>query len=153
MSNPTPEQFSRLRKHFDGSEPFMVHGCKVRGGPHSGNRIRATNPPEWATNHRLTRQVLLRAFPKLDSNKTQERRALLWLEIIYNFYRRGLPASYVAMELFSDEGRKKRPWLQSANPQKYVEDTVRRIARVAAGLRTTGKPRTNTKGRPKTIRL
>jgi hypothetical protein len=32
---------------------------------------------------------------------------------------------------------------------KQVEDTIRRIRKAAAGLRTTGKPRTNTRGRPK----
>jgi hypothetical protein len=152
MSNPTPEQFSRLRKSFDGNDQFM-HGCSIGGNPHSGNRQRAMNPPEWSVNNKLVREVLLRAFPKMETNRTQERRALLWLEIIYDFYRRGLPSTKIAMELFSDEGRKKRPWLRSSNPEKYVEDTVRRITRVAAGLRTTGKPRTNNKGRPKIVRL
>jgi hypothetical protein len=152
MSNPTREQFSALRGSVDGNDNFM-RGSAVFGNPHSGNRLRNTRTPIWALNDRMLRQVLLRAFPKMETNRTQERRALLWLEIIYNFYRRGLPSRKIAMELFSDEGRKKRPWLRSANPEKYVEDTVRRITRVAAGLRTTGKPRTKNKGRPKSIRL
>jgi len=153
MSNPTPEQFEQLRRRFDGSDQFM-RGCSVSGNPRSGNRMRAMNPPAWAVNDRLLRQVLLRAFPELNSNKTQYCRALLWLEVIYNLYRLGLPANDIAMELFSDPGLRKRPWLRrSANPEKYVENTIRRINKVAAGLRTTGKPRTNTRGRPKTIRL
>lgn len=153
MSNPTPEQFEQLRRRFDGSDQFM-RGCSIGGNPRSGNRIRAMNPPEWAVNDKLLQQVLLRAFPKLHSKKTEERRALLWLEVVYNFYRLGLPARDIAMELFSVYGLRKRPWLRlSANPEKYVENTIRRITKVAAGLRTTGKPRTNKKGRPRIIRL
>ena len=108
------------------------------------------NPPEWAVNNDLLRQVLLRSFPRMWTNETQLRRALLWMEIIYLFFRRGLPAKAVAMRLFNnDYAEEKRPWLASANPEKYIEDTVRRIRRTATGLRSTGKPRSNTKGRPK----
>jgi len=153
MSNPTTPEFEQLRRRFDGSDQFM-RGCSIGGNPRSGNKIRAMKPPQWAVNDRLLQQVLLRAFPKLHSNKTQERRALLWLEVIYNFYRCGLPANQIALELFSVYGLRKRPWLRlSTNPEKYVENTIRRITKVAAGLRTTGKPRTNTRGRPKIIRL
>ena len=85
---------------------------------------------------KLHREVMLRAFPKMETNERQRQRALLWLEIIILFFRRGKPARYVAGELFSDEGRKKRPWLRSTNQEKYVEDTIRRIRRTAAGRRT-----------------
>jgi len=154
VSNPTPEQFSELRKHyFDGGDQIM-RGLSIGGSPRSGNRIRAVNPPEWAVNNDLLREVLLRAFPKLETNETQYRRAILWVEIIHRFFRCGHPASLVAMELFSEEGLAKRPWLRaSSNPEKYVENTVRRMRRIAAGLRGTGKPRRGARGRPTHIKF
>src|SRR5262252_2162673 len=99
MSNPTREQFSELRKrYFDGGDQIM-RGVSVGGNPHSGNRIRGMNPPEWAVNNRLLQQVLLRAFPKMDTNSTQRKRAGQWTLIICMFHRRGLSANRVGMEL------------------------------------------------------
>jgi hypothetical protein len=141
MGNPTPSELKQLRKRFfDGSDQFM-NGSAVFGkaGPHHDKRIanmHLTDP--WAFDDEQMRLLFQRAFPNINTKretKTQHKRALQWMNIIYRWFRRGQTASRVARAMGTNA--------------KQVEDTIRRIRKAAAGLRTTGKPRTNTRGRPK----
>ena len=48
-----------------------------------------------------------------------------------------------------ETSKRKLRYLDVGNETKKIEDTIRRIRKAASGLRTTGKSRTNTLGRPK----
>jgi len=140
MGNPTPTEFEQLRKSFDGSDKYM-RGAAIFGkaGGHHNKRIANTHLTDpWAFNDEQMRLLFQRAFPNINTRReteVQHKRALQWMFIIYRWFRRGQTANRVARAMGTNA--------------KQVEDTIRRIRRAAAGLRTTGKPRTNTRGRPK----
>lgn len=119
---------------LDRKDKFQK-GYIKRGGP--TNRIR--NTPAWMRNKSTIRMVLLRSFPKLKTSENQRKGAARWLEIIRLYYLCGWHAPDVAEELRISE--------------KAVYDTAQRVMRAGAGLRTTGKPRTGKRGRPKSIRF
>src|SRR5258708_6371390 len=142
MGNPTPTEFKQLRESFDGSDQFM-RGSAVFGGARSRHTARVasisiTDP--WSLDDEQVRLLLLKVFPRafrkpgMKISRTQRKRARQWMAIIQWYFRQGLTANRVALRLRQEE--------------KRVEDTVRRMRRAAAGLRTTGKLRT-TRGRPK----
>lgn len=119
---------------LDAKDNFQ-EGYIKRGGP--TNRIR--NTPAWMRNEKTIRIVLLRSFPNLKTNEGQNKSAARWLEIIRLYYQSGWHALDVAEELHISE--------------KVVYDTAQRLMRAGVGLRTTGKPRTGKRGRPKSIRF
>ena len=119
---------------LDAKDNFQKCYIK-RGGP--TNRMR--NTPAWMRNERTIRSLLLRVFPKLKTSERQRQGAARWLEIIRLYYLNGWHAPDVAEELHISE--------------KRVYDTAQRLMRAGAGLRTTGKPRTGKRGRPKSIRF
>ena len=88
-------------------------------------------------NNTKIQKILLRVFPKLRTDEKQRKGAKRWSLIIYYFYTASYPAGKVAELMGISE--------------KTVYDTVLRIKRVVKGLRSTGKPRTGKRGRPKNI--
>ena len=111
--------FQQLRAIFDGIDPFMTggHGKKK-------SRTRKKPIPEWAQSDKALVELLLRTFPKLQTNAIQRRRAGRWAAIIYLFFRLRWTRGWIAAEL--------------GMTPRNVRDTVRSIRRSAAGLRANG---------------
>jgi hypothetical protein len=119
---------------LDRKDNFQT-GHGIRGGP----TLRMRKMPKWMNNEKDIQRVLLRVFPKLQTDERQRKGALHWLGIIHRYFKMGQSAQSVAEELDSSATK--------------VYDTAQRITRAGAGLRTTGKQRTGRRGRPKTIRF
>jgi hypothetical protein len=146
MGNPTKDDMGQLRGLFDGSEPFMTgRGISVHGKAGSGHDERMRRVPAWTRNDKMVNVVLTRAFPYMSTNEAQTKRAGRWAFIIYTYFRVGWTAGRIAADLSAHKIGESAPKVS----EKQVEDTIRRIKRVAAGLRTTGKSRTGRIGRPK----
>ena len=166
MGNPKKKfnDFDSLRQQFDGDDP-IIWGLKTGGNGQTGHNQRVANTPEWATDNAQVRAVLLRAFPKMETNPTQRARAGRWAFIIKYYFQLGEEASKIAVELRYNEAKKSGETWDAANADsgrkaadqeiekliKRVTDTVGRISRVANGLRTNGKPRTGKLGRPRKV--
>jgi hypothetical protein len=169
MGNPSRKlnDYHKLRQKFDGSDQ-IIRGLKVFGNGLAGHDQRVANTPEWVRNDAAVRAVLLRAFPKWNTNPTQHERAGRWARIINLYFILGYPASRVAMELRHDDAEKSARVAQGrdathAQPSrisekkeieiltKRVTDTVARILLVAQGLRTDRKPRIGKMGRPRKV--
>ena len=162
MGNPTKKfkDFRHLRGKFDGDDPIM-RGLKTAGNSRSAHNQRVANTPEWTKNDASIRAVLLRAFPKMNTNPTQRQRAGRWAFIIQYYFRLSFTTLHVAM-LLPHGTDKPRPSAEAPLPlaakleemkrrTKIVEDTVARILRVAKGLRTDKKPRSGKMGRPRKV--
>jgi hypothetical protein len=120
---------------LDRKDQFQK-GHLVRGAPKSSWRKRAGNIPAWALDNESIKQLLLKIFPKMNSNRRQRDSAGRWAAVIHLYFRAARPALEVADTL--------------KIPEKKVYDTVLRIKRAAKGLRTTGRNRTAGKpGRPR----
>jgi hypothetical protein len=167
MGNPTKKfnDFDKLRQRFDGSDP-LLRGLKTGSTSRSGHDQRVANTPEWLMNDAAVRVVLLRAFPKMDTNPTQRKRAERWALIIHYYFRLACTASHAALWLRHDDAKKSgiqdwetvnAPVNRAAeekdieNLTKRVEDTVARILRTERGLRTDCKPRIGKMGRPRKV--
>jgi hypothetical protein len=164
MGNPKKKfnDFANLRQHLDSDDP-LIWGVKVLGAGQAGHNERVANTPEWATNNAHVRAVLLRAFPRWNTNQTQYERALGWVYIIQHYFRMGETALQIALELrHMDKSKEVALELQGGKAPKQekgeieklikrVTDTVDRISRVAKGLRTNGKPRIGKLGRPRKV--
>jgi hypothetical protein len=116
MPNQT---FRELREVFDGSDPFMTGGHGIREP-----RTRRKKIPEWSKSDDEIRKILLRSFPKLQTNHRQRSSAAKWLRIIHLYYRAGMTRGQVAHELGMKD-----------NTLKF---TLIRIKRVAKGQWTNG---------------
>jgi len=92
--------------------------------------------PKWMNRDSDIQRVLLRVFPKLETDKHQHENALRWLRVIHWYFKIGWSAQDVAEKLHISA--------------KTVHETAQRIRYAGAGLRTTGKQRTGRRGRPKT---
>lgn len=169
MGNPSKKfkDYQRLRQEFDGSDP-IIRAFKTGGNGRAGHRQRVSNLPEWAMNNAALRALLLRAFPKLETNPTQRARAGRWAFIIQHYFRLGYTALHVAMLRRHEDDKKSarasQDW-HATNAQpcvmpekeemenlvKRITDTVGRISRVAQGLRTDSKPRIGKMGRPRKV--
>ena len=137
--NPSKEDFEQLRESFDGNDPIM-RGLSVSGRPRSGHQARVANIGEnehWAHSNTDLHRILTTAFPSLASNPLQRKKAGTWLRIIALYYRGHLGRTFTAADVARQLG----------TSQKHVEDTLRRIRRVAKGLRTDGNPRAAKRGR------
>lgn len=128
-----------LLEVFDAKDSFMK-GHDVRGKPSSTFTRRSHNLPLWIRDKKAIQELLLKVFPKLRTDPRQQERAGRWARVIQLFFRFPLPARMVAGEMGISE--------------KMVYDIALRIKRAAAGLRTTGRPRTAGKpGRPKSTSI
>jgi len=107
--NPTPEieptrgrrvsglnrDFEQLRTKFDSRDGFVSGGHQIKK-----IRTREKEIPLWATNDKETQQkVLLRAFPKLQTDSKQRKRAARWAAVLVLFYRMNMTKSQIGAEL------------------------------------------------------
>src|SRR5712664_1604996 len=115
---------------LDRKDSFQT-GHGIRGGP----TLRMRKMPKWMNNENDIRRLLLRVFPKLETDERQRKSALRWLGIIHRYFKMGQSAQDVADELHMSA--------------KTVHDIAQKIRYAGAGLRTTGKQRTGRRGRPK----
>jgi hypothetical protein len=164
MRNPKKKfkDHEKLRQNFDRNDPIFG-ALKTGGDGRTGHNQRVANVPEWVMNDAAVRAVLLRAFPRWNTNQTQYERALRWVYIIQHYFRMGETASLIALELrHMDKSKEVALELQGGKAPKQekgeieklikrVTDTVDRISRVAKGLRTNGKPRIGKLGRPRKV--
>jgi len=157
MGNPSQKDFGGLRRVFDGNDQVM-RGVSTHGKARSRHAERVANisiTDPWFLNDEQVRLLLLKVFPRafpkpgMKINRRQRKRARLWMLIIQLYFREGRTAGRIAMRLYAKRVRKKFELLKHpkrartlAQEEKRVEDTIRRIRKAAAGLRTTGKPRT-----------
>jgi hypothetical protein len=128
--------FKQLRERFDGDDLFVAGGHSVGGVAGTRHQERIFNTPAWVNDNTQIRSLLLKVFPKLETDEKQRMRASKWLLIIYLYFRRGLTSSRIALELKTTD--------------KAVRNIIYCIRRAAKGLRTdTGKPRgLKPRGRP-----
>ena len=91
--------------------------------------------PLWTSSDAGIQEVLLRAFPNLDSNEAQREAAGRWNWIIQLYFRTG----YTRGQIMEEMG------LTASQINNYLCS----ILRVGKGLRTDGKPRGGKRGRPK----
>jgi hypothetical protein len=169
MGNPSKKfkDHRKLRQKFDGSDQIIA-GVQVFGNGRAGHNQRVANTPEWLMNDAAVRAVLLRAFPKMETNPTHRKRAGRWASIINLYFCQGYTALQVAMELRYDDAEKSarvpqgrdatnvQPSRMSEKREleiltKRVEDTAARILLVKQGLRTDSKPRIGKMGRPRKV--
>jgi hypothetical protein len=129
------KDFQQLRKVFEGSDPFM-------GGPGGGGhqvvgpRRRKRPVPLWAQNTETIKAILLRSFPKLQTNPRQRARAARWARIIHLYFRMQWTYTQVAEELGMTPGS--------------LHNMTTSIRRVANGERSAGTGKLGGKrGRPK----
>jgi hypothetical protein len=121
---------------MDGDEHYM-EGCSVFGKAGSGHdeRLRRIYTDEpWALDDEQVRGLLLRVFPKWETDERQRTRAARWHTIILSYWRMGNVALQIAMRL--------------KVPLKTVEEVIRRIRKAQAGLNTKGESRKRM-GRPR----
>ncbi len=112
----------------------------VVGGPRASHAVRLKKKiPDWTKSKAAMLELLRSVFPKLLTDKRQQKHAARWFDLIQLYYKRGEPTSVVASTM-----NVRRSWVQG---------TLRRIRNAAAGKRTDGKPRTGKPGRPKQIRF
>jgi hypothetical protein len=150
--------FSRLRASVDSNDHFM-HGHDERGGARASHAARFKRGSDnWALNDEQVRLLLLRSFPNMNTEREtteQRRRMLTWVTVIQWYFREGKTAGHIAMRLNERRTRiwklkhPKRAELRFKKQTKRVEDTIRRIRKAAAGLRTDGKTRSSARGRPR----
>jgi hypothetical protein len=125
------KDMAKLRGKMDGDDRFF--------GSHQIKKIRTRERdiPAWALNDKEVRKVLLRAFPKLHTNKASSDKAGRWMRLIHLYYRVQMSNSQVAKEM---------DMTLSA-----VKSMIINIRRVAKGQRadTRGPRSTHPRGRPK----
>ena len=129
--------YKQLRKKFDGADSFVDGGHTVGGKPSTSHTERVAKTPEWANDDEQVRLLLLKVFPKLETDEKQRARAAKWAQFIHLYFRMGWTASRIALEL--------------RVTTKYVEDTVYHIRRAVNGKRAdTGEQRgIRPRGRPR----
>jgi hypothetical protein len=123
--------FQQLRKILDGNDGFMT-------GSRIGNlrRQRKRPVPEWAKDNRKIQTILLRSFPKLQTEARQRKAAARWARFIHLYFRLGYTYRQVAEELDIS--------------LKASQSLTRAITRAAASKRTdTSQPFNLKRGRPK----
>lgn len=102
---------------------------------HAGRMARI---PVWALDDMKIKKILLRSFPDMKTDEKQRKRAAIWYEVIYQYWRVGRTRGQVAGDLGLTE--------------RQVKDTLLCISRVASGKAANGskKPHKGYKqGRPK----
>lgn len=92
--------------------------------------------PVWALDDMKIKKILLRSFPDMKTDEKQRKRAAIWYEVIYQYWRVGRTRGQVAGDLNLTESQ--------------IKDTIRSIRRVAAGTRADNRGVLGKKkGRPK----
>ena len=130
MNNSPSDVARRLRRRIDHNDTFT--------SGHQIITIRRTDrvDPEWVKSDAEIRKILLRAFPKLDTDPKQRARAGRWARVIQLYFRRHYTHGQIAAEL----GIKYR----------NVNSLIDRIRRAAKGERANGTGKLgNPRGRPK----
>jgi len=133
----------QMGQMFDWKE-FGPGGFQIR-------QVRQGRPqkktPEWMMNDKEVQEFLTRVFPLHRKNWKQHRNAALWAAVIVLHFRAKMNNAAVVEEL--------NTWL-TKNVQHYkvtphrITQIAYEIRKVAAGLRSDGKPRSARKaGRPK----
>lgn len=126
------DTFAELRTVFDGSDSFMTGGHQIirpRGA--AGERARPyahRQRPAWTKSDEKIKALLLKSFPKLQTNVRQRKAAARWMRVIYLYHRTGFSKGQIAQELGESVGA--------------VKMIIIRINRAAKGL-------TGPRGRPK----
>jgi hypothetical protein len=108
---------------FSGSDHFMSAGHQIINSnrAYAGPRRKKAR---WAYRDESVQQLLLRAFPKLATDKKHRERAGRWARVIQLYYRYGLSYGAVAAEMKTST--------------KYVRTLLRNIRRAAAGAPCNG---------------
>jgi hypothetical protein len=112
----------------DGEDPFAGGHQVKRPGGRASHSERLGRIPEWAKDNKQIQALLLRSFPKLETDHNQRRRAAIWAQIIQLYYRAVWTQAKIAEEM-------------GLTPSA-VNSTIRSIARAAEGRQSgTGKDR------------
>ena len=116
---------SRLRHAVDDS--FV-------GGGHQIVQARQYKKivPAWVNDNAEIRKIVIRSFPKWDSNDKQRIRAARWVRIIQLYFRAGYTRTQVAEEM--------------SLTSEQVKSIIRGIRRVSGGKRADGSG--NLRGHP-----
>jgi len=122
----TAQFIKGLTNMHDGH--FQIHG--TRGELRYGHKYQS--PPLWAVDDEQLQALLLRVFPKLESDKNQREHAGKWVHVIYLFYRTQLSTGHVAEKMKVSK--------------QAARSILHRVRNAAAGLRTDGKPRAAKRG-------
>lgn len=127
---------------FDFKEPFIRGHQIINYRPGAGqHERRLDNVPSWMFNEltyraRLTK-VLLRSFPKLETDPEQRQQAAIWARVIYLYWLNGSTQGEIAAHMELKESR--------------VKNLVRSIRRALSDRKANGKPRGFRRtGRPRT---
>src|ERR1700688_655382 len=91
--------YKQLRKKFDGADSFVDGGHITGGKPSTSHTERVAKTPEWANDDQQVRLLLLKVFPKLETDEKQRARAAKWAQIIHLYFRMGWTDSRIALEL------------------------------------------------------
>lgn len=130
----------QLRTQLDGNEGFVSggHGIISTAGA-SIHASRMKRVPVWALNDEELKKILLNVFPKMLIVEKQKISAMLWLKIVYLYWRAGLTRAQVAHE--------------TGKTESQIRDALNRIKRAANGEQArNGKTRLRgqrPRGRPK----
>lgn len=92
--------FSQLRNFLDGNDPFMTRGhqiIKTAGATQHAQRMQSV--PVWALDDNKIKELLMKVFPRMQTDPKQKERAMRWLRIINLYYRVGWTCGRVAEEL------------------------------------------------------
>lgn len=93
-------------------------------------RGRKRSTPEWAKDDKQIQGLLLQAFPRLQEDGAERRRAGIWARIIYLHFRKHLTYGQVASEMTTAG----RPFNEG-----QVRAALQRIRRVANGWQSNKK--------------
>ena len=121
----------KIRDAFDAG----AFSYDIRGGPRASHRTRLGRTPEWTKHDAEIQNLLLRVFPKLQTDPNQRTQAGTWARIIQLYYRVGSTTAVIAEEM--------------GISKQCVQSRLYRIRRSAEGQRTDGKPRAARRGRPR----
>lgn len=83
---------------FSGEDQFMRDGHQIVNKNLAYSRYRRT-PAEWAKDDRAIKVLLLRVFPKLETDEKQRQRAGRWMRVIHLHHRFGHSYGAVAAEM------------------------------------------------------
>lgn len=132
--------YRRLRRKFDADDPIAGQ-MKIVGRGHSAHNQRVENAPDWAMDDAKVKEILLRAFPHMETNPLQRKRAGKWMRIIYQYFRTGDKAFEISLEFIQESGTalalyKKIEALQwKATRCRFRSDAYKRIMKRIRRLR------------------
>jgi hypothetical protein len=74
---------AQMRKYFDANDPRIYKGMNIVGARRNGGPGGRRPIPKWMADLKLFEAVILRAFPKVDSDPRQHQAASRWARIAY----------------------------------------------------------------------